>query len=72
MSSEECDDDDVFCNVAHVEPPHNTAQAYIVVSTAHTMVETTSSSDDFLVRKSRFCSMSAYHRIEYTLLSGAF
>jgi hypothetical protein len=40
-----------FGNVVHVETPHNTAQASIVVSTAHAMVETTYSSDDSLARK---------------------
>ncbi len=35
------DDDDRFCNVVKVEPPRNTAEALIIVSTAHTTVETT-------------------------------
>ena len=39
-------------NVLHVEEtPHNTAEASIVVSTAHALVETTSSYDDSLARK---------------------
>ena len=62
----------LFCNIAHVEPPHNTTQETIVVSTLHAMVETTSSSDKSVVRKSRFCSMPTQCRIEYTLLSGGF
>jgi hypothetical protein len=33
------------------ETPHNTAEASIVVSTAHALVETTSSYDDSLARK---------------------
>jgi hypothetical protein len=40
-----------FGNVVHVETPHNTAKASIVVSTPHATVEMTSSSDDFLARK---------------------
>jgi hypothetical protein len=40
-----------FGNVVHVETPHNTAEALIVVSTAHATVETKSSSDDSLARK---------------------
>ena len=41
----------LFCDVLHVETPHNTAVTSIVVSTAHATVETTSSSDDYLARK---------------------
>jgi hypothetical protein len=41
----------LFCDVLHVETPHNTAVTSIVVSTAHATVETTSSSDDYLTRK---------------------
>ena len=36
-----------------MKPPHNTALASIVVSTAHATEETTSSSDDSLARKAR-------------------
>jgi hypothetical protein len=48
----DCGDDDNFGNVlVHVETPHNTAEASIVVSTAHATVVTASSSDDSLARK---------------------
>ena len=57
MSSSESDDDDSFWNVSHVEPTHNTIEASVVVSTAHATIETTSLSDDSLVRNPHFCSM---------------
>ena len=40
-----------FGNVVHVETPPNTAEASVIVSTAHATVETTSLSDDSLARK---------------------
>ncbi len=40
-----------FCDVVHVETPHNIVQASIVISTAHATVETTFSSDDSLASK---------------------
>jgi hypothetical protein len=48
-----------FFSVPQVEPPHNTTQASIVVSTFHATVETTSSYDDSLARKPRSCLMPA-------------
>jgi hypothetical protein len=48
-----------FGNVAHVETPHNTAEASIVISTVHATVETTSSFDDSLARKQYSSLMSA-------------
>jgi len=39
------DDDDRFCNVVQVEPPRNTAEASIIVSTAQSTVDTTVTSD---------------------------
>ena len=39
-----------FLQCSHVEPPHNTTQASIVVSTVHPTEETTSSSDNYLAR----------------------
>jgi hypothetical protein len=47
-----------FCDVLHVETPHNNAEASIDVSTAQAMEETTSSSDDSLARKRYFSLMS--------------
>jgi hypothetical protein len=41
-----------FGNVVHMETPHNTAEALIImICTVHTMVETTPSSNDSLARK---------------------
>jgi hypothetical protein len=45
------DNVDVFCDVLHAKTPHNTAGTSIIVSMAHAMVETTSSSDNSLARK---------------------
>jgi hypothetical protein len=39
------DDDDRFCSVVQVEPPRNTAEASIIVSTAQSTVDTTVTSD---------------------------
>ena len=62
-----------FCNVVHAEPPYNTAQASILVSTSHATVETTSSPDDSLARKPHSCLMHLSMRcIVWTLLSGSF
>jgi hypothetical protein len=47
-----------FGNAVHMETPHkNTTEASHVVSTAHAIVETTSSSDDSLARKKYFSWM---------------
>lgn len=52
----ESNDDDHFGNVVpHVEIPHSTAQASIIDSTAHATVETTSSSNNSLLRKPCSC-----------------
>jgi hypothetical protein len=45
-SARSFDIDDRFCNVVQVEPPRNTAEvSSIIVSTAHTTVETTVASE---------------------------
>jgi hypothetical protein len=47
------DDDDRFCDVVQVEQPGNTAEASIVVNTAHTTVETTVASEKNAAQKSK-------------------
>jgi hypothetical protein len=54
------DDDDRFCNVVYAEPPRNTAEASIIVSTAHTTVETTVASEKNPAQKSN--SSNERHR----------
>jgi hypothetical protein len=54
------DNEDRFCNVVYVEPPRNTAEALIIVSTAHTTVETTVASEKNSAQKSN--SSSKRHR----------
>jgi hypothetical protein len=43
-------DDDRFCDVVKVKPPHNITEASIIVSTANITVETTVVSDKFQLK----------------------
>ncbi len=54
-----------------MEPPHNTTQASIVVSTLHPTEETTSSSDNYLARKPHSCSMPAVTVASVNIAYGA-
>jgi hypothetical protein len=47
------DDDDRFCDVIQVKQPGNTAEASIIVYTAHKTVETTVASERNSVQKSK-------------------
>ena len=47
------DDDDRFCDVVQVEQPGNTAEASIIVYTAHTTAETTVTSEKNSAQKSK-------------------
>ena len=69
LSSDSSYDDDVFFDVVHAQPPHNTPQASFVVSILHAFVETTSLSDDSLVRKLDFCfiHLNVVYRIDLPL-----